>query len=66
MIRFTTIDWIKTAAIALTILLLALLWAAIDSRSDRPNSPWRSLRRGLEHIDSEMKQRDETVEELNR
>lgn len=66
MFRFTIADWAKTAAIALTVLLLALLWVAIDSRSDRSNSKWRFLRRGLENIDSEMKKRDEAIKELNK
>jgi hypothetical protein len=55
MLRLTITDWIKTVAIALTILLFALLWAAIDPHSDRPNSKWRFLRKGLDHIESEVK-----------
>ena len=66
MFCFTITDWVKTIAIALTIVLLALLLVAINSRSDQPNSQWRSLRRGLEHIDSEMKKRDEAMQELKR
>jgi hypothetical protein len=66
MIRFTITDWVKTVAIALTVVLLALLSVAINSRSDRPYSQWRFLRQGLENIDSEMKKRDEAMEELNR
>jgi hypothetical protein len=65
MIRFTISDWIKTVAIALAILLFASLWAAIDSRSDRPNSKWRSLRKGLENIESETKKREAIIEGLN-
>jgi len=63
-IKFTATDWLKTAAMALVIVLLAVLGAIVESYSSRSGSKWRFLRTGLQHIDSEMRKRDETMREL--
>lgn len=66
MFRITLIDWLKPLAIALAVLLWVLLLMELDAKSGSGHSQWSSLRRGLENIDSSMKDRDQQIKELTR
>jgi cell division protein FtsL len=63
MFRFTARDWLKVFATALAVVAFSVVAVAVFSQFGRQNN-WRFIREGIENIDEKMKQRDETIDDL--